>query len=505
MQKLFPLRRTKKRRHLGQIVPRAQLGVAFRWRSLRESNPCFSLERAAHNGFPAIAGNCPSLLSIYCCSIILDYPELQAYLQFARSCLPVLTPRLPLGARPMKLTKRTAAAVKADPARDIYAWDDEMRGFGLRVKPSGVRSFIVQYRNASGISRRITVGKLGVLTPEEARKSAKRMLADVTHGRDPAAKRSDDRKAMTVRQLCHTYLEAAAKGLVLGKRGQPKRPSTLYTDRGRIERYVLPLLGRKALRDLTTPDIVRFMRNVAAGGRGAATRTVGLLGGILSFAVAEGLIPVNPARGVKRPADQRREVRLTDDEYRIIGRALSEAKAENPAAITAIKLLALTGCRRNEIVWLRWSEVDLTGRCLRLTDSKEGKSIRPIGRAAVELLAALPKEDAYVLPGPSIGKPYSGLPRAWQRIIKPTSLGTLTPHGLRHAYASMASDLGYAEPTIAALLGHATRSMTSRYIHHLDAALIAAADTVADRIAAALDGREMAPHVVQLRRRSVAA
>jgi len=425
--------------------------------------------------------------------------------------------------RPMKLTKRTAAAVKADPARDIYAWDDEVRGFGLRVKPSGVRSFIVQYRNASGISRRITVGKLGVLTPEEARKAAKRMLADVTHGHDPAAKRSDDRKAMTVRQLCHTYLEAAAKGLVLGKRGQPKRPSTLYTDSGRIERYILPLLGNRALRDLTTPDIVRFMRNVAggktadntktgahgraivAGGRGAATRTVGLLGGILSFAVAEGLIPVNPARGVKRPADQRREVRLTDDEYQVIGRALNDAKAESPTAISAIKLLALTGCRRGEIVRLRWSEVDLAGRCLRLTDSKEGKSIRPLGRAAVKLLAAFASVDDFVLPGPSPGKPYSGLPRAWQRIIKATQLKTLTPHGLRHAYASVASDRGYAEPTIAALLGHATRSMTSRYIHHLDAALLAAADSVSDHIAACLDGRAVKRQIIQIRRRSDAA
>jgi hypothetical protein len=197
----------------------------------------------------------------------------------------------------MKLTKRSIAAVVPDPEHDIYVWDDDVRGFGLRVKPSGVRSFIVQYRNASGISRRITVGKLGVLTPEEARKAAKQLLADVAHGRDPAAKRSEDRKAMTVRQLCRAYLDAAGKGLVLGKRGQPKRASTLYIDRGRIERHILPLLGNRAVRDLTTPDITRFMRDVAAGktaddiktgahgraivtgGRGTATRTIGLLGG----------------------------------------------------------------------------------------------------------------------------------------------------------------------------------------------------------------------------------
>ena len=105
----------------------------------------------------------------------------------------------------------------------------------------------------------------------------------------------------------------------------------------------------------------------------------------------------------------------------------------------------------------------------------------------------------------STGRPFSGLPKAWRRIMEKIRLGNLTPHGLRHAYASVASDLGYGEPTIAALLGHATRTMTSRYIHYLDAALIAAADSVSDRIAAALDGRSTVADVVPLRRTRDAA
>src|SRR5690242_16979296 len=125
----------------------------------------------------------------------------------------------------MKLTKRTIAAIAADSERDLYFWDGELPGFGLRVKPSGVRSFMVQYRNSSGISRRITVGKLGVLTPEEARKAAKRILADVTKGHDPAATRAENRAAITVRQLCRDYMHAAEKGLIIGKRGRPKKSS----------------------------------------------------------------------------------------------------------------------------------------------------------------------------------------------------------------------------------------------------------------------------------------
>jgi integrase len=287
----------------------------------------------------------------------------------------------------MKLTKRSVDTIKPRAQRDIYVWDVEIAGFGLRVKPSGVRSFMIQYRNSSGYSRRHTLGKFGVLTADEARKMAKAALADVAKGHDPSAKRSEDRKAITVRQLCDAYLDATQKGLILGKRGRPKKASTVYVDAGRIKRHIIPLLGPRAVRDLKTPDIVRFMRDITAGktagdiktgfrgraiikgGAGTASRTVGLLGGILSFAVLEGIIPTNPARGVKRPADNRREIRLSPEQYRALGRALSEAKAseENRSATVAVRLLALTGCRRGEIERLRWDEVDVAGRCLRLS------------------------------------------------------------------------------------------------------------------------------------------
>jgi integrase len=409
----------------------------------------------------------------------------------------------------MKLNNRNALSMRPDVAGDIYVWDDDLPGFGLRIKPSGVRSFIVQYRNSSGISRRITIGRFGVVTTEEARTLAKRVLADVIKGGDPAAKRLENRRAINVRQLCDAYLATAEKGVILGKAGRPKKASTLYVDRGRIKRHILPLLGSRPVKDLTTPDIVRFMRSVAAGntaaniktgfrgraivtgGRGTAARTVGLLGGILSFAVSEGVIPINPARAIKRPADHRREVRLSLAEYAQLGNALAiaQSKGENSSAILAIKLLALTGCKRGEVERLTWSELDLLGRCLRLTNSKEGRSVRPIGQAVIDLLIGSSRRGEYLLPGRGEGF-FAGLPKAWRRIVKEAGLDHLTPHGLRHAYASVAADLGFAERTIAALLGHATHTMTGRYIHHVDQALIAAADAVSARIAAALDGAE---------------
>jgi len=370
----------------------------------------------------------------------------------------------------------------------------------------------------------MTLGKFGVLTPDEARRMAKQTLAEVARGGDPAEKRSQDRNAMTVCQLCRAYLEAVEEGSILGKRKRPKKASTLATDRGRIERHVLPLLGSRRVRDLTTPDIVRFMRDVTAGktaddiktgfrgraivegGAGTASRTVGLLGGILSFAVSEGIIAVNPVRGVKRPADNRRDIRLTADQYRTLSNALAEAEAEgeNPSAMLAIRLLALTGCRRGEIERLQWAEVDLVGRCLRFLDSKEGKSIRPLGAAASKLLAKLSKEGRYVLCGNAPDKPFVGLPKAWRRILGKAQLPGLTPHGLRHAFASVAADLGFTEPSIAAMLGHGTHSTTGRYVHHLDSALIAAADKVAGEIAAMMAGRRSPAKIVPLRRAMIA-
>jgi integrase len=415
-----------------------------------------------------------------------------------------------------KLTKRIidSADIKAKP---YFIWCSELPGFGVRVFPSAKRIYYADYRNKSGIRKRMSLGHHGKLTTEEARKLAIVTLGGVIKGEDPALDRVTRRKSLTVTNLCASYLAAAERGLVMGKRNLPKKQTTLYIDRGRIEHHIKPLLGEKLVRDLVQSDINRFVRDVTVGktalvvktekkrgkavvegGAGTAARTAGLLGGILSFAVSEGIIAFNPARGVKRQADASRTRRLTPDEYGRLGAALRAARDEGEPeqGLNGVWLLALTGCRLGEIQRLKWSEVEVADRCFRLEDGKEGASIRPIGKAAFNIIAKIQRTTscAYLLPSVrSDGSSYGGMARAMERITTRSGLEGVTAHTFRHSYASVAGDLGFSDSTIAGLLGHAAGTITSRYVHRLDQLLIAAANKVAGEIhrqmASGADGR----------------
>jgi integrase len=410
-----------------------------------------------------------------------------------------------------KLTKRVVDAAESR-EKDYVIWDDELPGFGLRVFASGKRSYVLQYR-ALGRSRRYTIGLHGVWTAESARQEARVQLGRVAQGDNPAEERQLDHKAITVKELCTLYLNDMNAGLIMGKGGRPKKPHTIITDTGRINRHIIPLLGTRRVKDLTKTDVNKMLKDVMAGktrvsvktdklrgkaivrgGAGTAARTVGLLGGILTYAIEAGIISTNPAHGLRKPKDAIRTRRLSEAEYRTLGAMLRKAQEEEKYApsVDIIRLIALTGCRRSEIVGLEWSEADVEGSCLRLIDSKEGMSVRPIGLPVVELLEERRKTSAgtYVFAGYGDDNAFGGFPRHWDQIFKQSPLSDVTPHVLRHSFASLGNDLGFTEMTIAALVGHAKGSVTSNYIHTLDTALIMAADTIAGYIAGLLDGKE---------------
>ena len=405
----------------------------------------------------------------------------------------------------MKLTKKSIDAIKPIPKERVH-WDNELRGFGLRTKPTGLKSFLIQYRNRQGRSRRLTIGNYGRLTPEEARREARRLLSDVERGFDPVDQRLEGRNVTTVADLSSEYLAKAEAGLIIGRKGLPKKASTLECDRGRIARHIVPLLGKKPLKNLTTADVKRFLEDVTrgktaanvktgprglarvTGGRTAAVRTAGLLGGMLSYAKEMGYIEHNPARGIRKPADKRRSFRLEPEGYRALGEALeaAELQGEHWQAIAATQLLAFSGCRRSEILNLKWSEVDFRGSCLRLGDTKTGASVRPLPGPAKEIFATFKRDGDYVFPAVSrADRSYASVfPKAWRRIV-----GTAySPHGLRHAYASAAHELGLSELTIKALLGHARLGVTSGYVTTVDSLLLAAAERVAQIISEAMTG-----------------
>lgn len=413
-----------------------------------------------------------------------------------------------------KITKRLVDALRPDRTgkKDVFHWDagdGALKGFGIRMKPSGAASYLVQYRNREGRTRRLVIGKVGTLAPDEARKLAGEALRSAVKGGDPSAERHAMRGAITVADLCDLYL-ADAKSRI--------KASTLAMDKSRIETHVKPLIGRLTVRSLTTADIERMKADIIAGktarerkGRGgtatggpaAAARTIGMLGTILEYARASlKLVKENPVRGVKKPADRKQQRFLNMKEIAKLGQAMrgAEMAGQNAVALAATRLLLLTGLRRMEALSLRREWVDGHARCIRFEDTKSGPQLRPIGAEAVKLIEAQSVRNGcpWVFPASHGGSHFVGLPKVLGRVCANAGLEGVTVHVLRHSFAAAAAEMGFSELTIAGLLGHSVPGVTARYAHVPDAALVAAANQVATRVASALDGK-VGAEVIPLR------
>lgn len=428
-----------------------------------------------------------------------------------------------LGKRTVDAAKPTAAAYRV--------WDADLKGFGLKVSPRGLKTYFVWYRAGQGRTaarREYTIGRHGEMTPEEARDEAANVLSRVRLGEDPQNTRQRARSEMNVTALCEWYFK---DGVTL------KKESTLASDRARIRAHVIPLLGRRPVSSVTTADVARFLKDVAAGktataakpttaalkakglkgkalaqadrrrrtdpaskgGKGTATRTVGLLGAIFAFAVREGLRADNPVRGVERFKDRQSQRFLSVDELARLTSALTDAAAEgiNPHGLNVIRLLALTGARKSEIEGLRWSEVDFARCTLNLADSKTGARGVPLGAAALACLQGLPRtgKSAFVFPSEgAMDRHYVGTPKVWNRLRTAAGLSGVRIHDLRHTFASFGVAGGLSLPMIAALLGHRDVKTTQQYAHLADSPVRAAADRTAEAVDSAM--RALTPNNV---------
>lgn len=400
-----------------------------------------------------------------------------------------------------RLTKRIVdSAVPGE--KDQFLWDTDLRGFGLRIKPSGTKSYVLQYRTLHGRTRRMSLGRHGVLTPEEARQRARLLLADVAKGGDPAQERATERKALTVAELVGLYLAE-------GPAEKPnKKPSSWKTDATNLRCHVLPLLGSRIAKALTPADITRWHadvaegrvradrrtgfrgRSIVRGGRGTAARALAVLAAALEFGVRRGHLAANPAKNVKPHKPQRRERFLSAEEVGRLAETLNklEQSGANAVPINIIRLLLLTGCRRDEIRTLKWEYVDLERGFLRLPESKTGAKTVPLGAPALEILAALPRESEYVFPAQRAGATgcFTGLQKFWERVRADAGLHDVRLHDLRHSFASFAVAGGAGLYLVGKILGHRQARTTEVYAHVADDPLRTVADHTARRIAAAM-------------------
>jgi integrase len=422
-----------------------------------------------------------------------------------------------------KIMKRTVDALKPEPDRDVFAWDTELRGFGVRVKPSGVKTFLIQYRNAEGRTRRLVLGQYGALTPEVARDLARKNLTAVAEGEDPSADRHAARAGMTVSEVCDWYLEQAEAARILGRNRRPIKASTLHMDRSRIESHIKPLLGSRLVSGLTLHDIEGMQADIAAGksargrkkgrgglttgGAGAAGRTIGTLRGLLGHAARLKVVGGNPAEGVRQLAGKRKQRRLSDDELSQLGQMMREAasEGEHPTGLAAVRLMLLTGFRRMEVLGLERLWFNRKEHCVRFPDTKSGAQIRVLGEFAMDCVESLPVREGspFVFPADRGDGHFVGVVRVLDRVCHKAKFKGVTPHVLRHTFASVAGDLGFSELTIAGLLGHSPRGVTQAYVH-LDTALVVAADRVSAEIAQLLDGGAAAKHAKKISKKHLA-
>ena len=382
----------------------------------------------------------------------------------------------------MKITKRIVDAAKA---RDIIyeIWDSEVKGFAARIYPSGVKSYMIQYRSG-GRTRKYTIGKHGVLTPEQARNLAKEYLVEVVKGGNPAEEKKVFADAPTLGDFCDHFIEKYAT--------RDLKPTTLSEYKRAVDIFIKPNIGKIKIQDVSKADIARLHQKFSDKPY-QANRTRGVLSRIFNIAEELSLRPdnSNPTTKVKPYTENKRERYLLPDELKELGlvfRCCLAGKLETEYMIAAFKLLILTGCRLGEIQTLKWEYIQ--GNAMMLPDSKTGAKKVYLGQAALDVLADIKRKDKnpYVICGKLEGGYITDFQKPWRRIRELAEIEDVRIHDLRHSFASGAVSMGESLPMIGKLLGHSQVQTTARYAHLADAPMHEAADRVSEKINDILKG-----------------
>lgn len=411
-----------------------------------------------------------------------------------------------------KITKRLVDSLERQASRYVI-YDTEVKGFGVRMTPSGSATYILEYRPDGGgrnvTKKRMSLGRVGEMTPEEARNLARNRLSEVRHGQDPLGDRQTKRREMTVNGLIDQWDEENPPGR---RTGRPMEPRTKAYTLSRLRHHAVPILGRKRVSEVTVDDINDFIRRVSKGetaktalgprkrgrvkvrgGEGAARKVAADLSLIFGYAVEKGIVIANPVTAARKPRAGKRYDYLNESEFAAIAQALTELEAEgvSPIGIAVLRLLLLTGARPSEIEQLRWAEVDQAGRCLRLEKSKTGYSVRPLSQMALEIIVAQPRRrgSPYVFPATRGDGPFNGSKKIWVQARERAGLPNRVRYHARHAIASIALSEGIDVASVSALMGHkGPRTTLSTYAHVIDSRAAEAADSIGAKIAAAMSG-----------------
>jgi integrase len=380
-----------------------------------------------------------------------------------------------------KITKRTVDAARPN-GTDQFLWDSDLKCFGLKITAGGGKVYILQFRKGGrgAPTKRLTIGRHGAMTPEQARKEAARLLGAIAHGSDPTAARAAEKAAPTVAGLADRFLaeHVATK----------TKPRTAAEYRRLVDNIIVPAMGRKRVRDVTRADISRLHheRRVTPYD---ANRALAVLSKMFTLAEKWGERPdgSNPCRHIERYAERKRERMLSADEFGRLADAL-KASARSPFVIAAIKLLIFTGARLSEILNLEWEWIDFERCEARLPDSKTGAKTLHFPAPALAVLADLPRVEGnpFVIVGNVAGARLVNLEKPWRAIRKAAGLNDVRLYDLRHAFASVAASSGMGLPIIGKMLGHTQAATTHRYAHLASDPVKAAAATVARKIADAL-------------------
>ena len=361
---------------------------------------------------------------------------------------------------PVKLTKRAVDSLPVS-SGDIIYWDRDLPGFGIRVYASGRKVWCVQIRGPGGALRRVGLGRYGSVTADQARRNASEVIDRIRQGLEPVSR--PEAGEATVTELAKRYLESHVRVNC--------RPSTVSATEQMLREYILPALGTLRLSEVDPARVGELHRRMRDRPT-QANRVVSVVSSMLRLAESWGMtLPRrNPCRSVRLFKEEPRERFLSAGEYRQLGKALAEAEKEGLAvqsAVAAIRLLLLTGCRKNEILQLKWDDVDRAAGEIRLRDGKTGLRHIPLTAAVESVLESIPRKDdnPWVIAGQVPGRPLKGLTRIWYRIRERAGLEDVRIHDLRHSWASRGVEIGEGFPMIGKLLGHREVSTTSRYVH----------------------------------------